>query len=113
MTKKFLTHERLAQAPLLPADRPPTRREVWDREFALYHDIKTHDEMAARARTAWAYAYTRWFNTKGWRKQPDWVEGDPVFEDCVPAGPLWWVDVLKNERDIYACLERANRRRAA
>jgi hypothetical protein len=112
--KRFLTFDRMEKAPNLPHDRPPTRREVWDREHALYNGLKTHDEMKLRAKSSWVYAYCRWFNLKGWRKQPDWVEGDPVIEDAVPnVEVLYWADVYENERILYACLERARERRAA
>lgn len=28
--------------------------------------------------------YVTWVNTRGWRKQPDWVEGDPVRSHGIP-----------------------------
>lgn len=110
--KKYVPDSRLMTAPRPPLDRPPTRQEVWDTNWHVYQGIKERDEIAAMSKAEWVATYVYWFNLKDWRKQPDWVEGDPVIPEAVPDGPLWWVEVFENTRTVYACLERAGRRAA-
>lgn len=75
-------------APRLPTHRPATKREVWDHYSFIYKDIKPHNELARFCRDAWLWNYVDWFNFKGWRKQPDWVDGDQVIHEAVPNKPF-------------------------
>jgi hypothetical protein len=75
-------------APMLPTNRPPTKREVWDRYSYIYGEIKGEDELRRFCRDAWAWHYVSWFNFKAWRKHPDWVDGDAVIYDALPREPF-------------------------
>jgi hypothetical protein len=109
------TEERtLAAASMLPEKRPCTRKEAWDYESFLWADLKTHEELVARARERWVWSYVSWFNFKRWRKQPDWTEGDAVIEAAVPTKPFF-PDQRGWAETVYDCLARAREpeRRAA
>lgn len=79
-----LVEKRHATAPQLPTDRPPTKAEVWAYWSHIYDGIKTHAELIADAKADWAYKYATWWLRRGWRKQPDWIEGAPVIDEAVP-----------------------------
>lgn len=83
----YVTEDRWETAPKPPLDRPPTRAETW----AYYSHIYADDleNAAIRARNTWAWLYVYCFNFRGWRKQPDWKEGDPVIEAGIPNGPFF------------------------
>jgi hypothetical protein len=122
-------------APNIPTHRPPTRKEVWARGHALYYDRKTHQrrpecddrcltqstpgELEAWCRSSWVGCYAYAVAVKGWAKQPDWVDGDPVLPEATTNG-----EEIGRARDsggwtklVYALLEKAsathNQRRAA
>lgn len=114
MTRKFVPDDRLERAPALPTNRPATRHEIWERNWFLYHDLKDRDEIAQMSKRAWVMNYVWHFNFRGWRKHPDWAEGQPVALEAVPTVTVFWLgDVYENERILYACLERVRERRAA
>lgn len=87
-----VTDQRIDQlsmdAPMLPTNRPPTKKEVWDRFNFIYQDIKEHGDLARFCRNWWCWAYVDWVNRKAWRKQPDWVDGDTVIYEAVPSKPF-------------------------
>lgn len=123
-TPRFATPERFEWAPKFPTDRPPTRREYWERYHAVFYDFKGHrkmpgctdkclhtpeGELEVYCRDGWAYHYVEAVVFRGWDKQPDWDGEAPV----IPAA------VLKTEmltpgnfgqwlRTVYALLETAN-----
>lgn len=89
MTKRlFVPDDRYESCPALPNDRPPTRREVWNRYHAYFHDTKTHDEIVTFCKSQWAWYYVRWVMTKGWKCQPDWKAGDKIVPEAVPPTPI-------------------------
>jgi hypothetical protein len=122
-----LPDDRVMAAPRLPANRPPTRREVWDRCHALYFDRKRHKarpdctercltderggELESFCRDGWVWYYVSAFNFNGWRKQPDWVEGDPVIEQAVPFRQFEVEQQSKWAETVYSCLARAQQER--
>ena len=59
------------------------------------------------AREAWVWSYIQ-FRLRGWEKQPDWAEGDPVILEAVPTrnvftpGEGHW---QRWEKEIYRCLD--------
>ncbi len=81
---KYVPDNRYAIAPALPEDRPPTRAECWKHYSIYFGGVKPHGEIVRFARNQWAWMYVTWVNNRGWRKQPDWVEGDPVRSKNVP-----------------------------
>lgn len=89
---KLRTDERIDQlsmdAPILPTHRPPTKRECWDRYSFIYADIKSEEELRVFCRDAWMWFYVSAVNFKSWRKQPDWVDGDPVIHEAVRHEPF-------------------------
>jgi hypothetical protein len=92
-------------APELPTHRPPTKREVWDRYSFIYGDIKPPDELTRFCRDAWVWLYVEAFNFRAWRKQPDWVDGDPVIDAAVPTKPFppdqgFWTREVKRLHEI-------------
>lgn len=89
MEKKFVPDHRFEGAPKLPWDRPPTRNEVWAHATHYFADIKTPDELKDFARNLWIGNYVFWVNVRGWRRQPDWSEGEAVFEGACPTGPIF------------------------
>ena len=104
----------LAANDKLPSNRPCTRKEAWDYESFIWAGHRDHEEIVVRARERWLWSYVSWFNFKGWRKQPDWAEGEPVIPGAVPTQPFY-PDQRTWAETIYACLERAKSetRRAA
>jgi len=101
--RQFVPDDRVEKAPGLPADRPPTRAEVWSHYHAIYFDLKGHapstictprcnsappGELEAFCRDEWVWAYVYFYNFKNWRKQPEWLPGDPVIASAVPDQPF-------------------------
>lgn len=107
----FVPDERMADVPALPTDRPMTRAEVWEYVQHIYEGVKTHDEQVTLAKDRWLGNYLWWVNVHGWRKQPDWTEGESVIGFACPTGPIDAVD--KPNDVIYALLDRAQKARAA
>jgi hypothetical protein len=122
--------DREDSAPSFPTDRPPTRREVWARYHYIFFDRKGHKvtpsckptclhtdegELEGYCRGAWAWDYVSRFLFRGWDKQPDWVEGDPVIPAAVPSRdphpftPGNWGACMKT---VYELLETASRKPA-
>lgn len=131
MTKRYVPDNRVEQAPPLPTDRPATRAEVWEHFHFQFFDIKNHKatpsctnacrteqqgELEAFCRDAWAWYYIHKVVFRGWDKQPDWKEGDPVIPEAVPKPDAFegiWGEMV---RVTYECLETARQmseRRAA
>jgi hypothetical protein len=101
-------------APPMPFDRPPTRAEVWAHVQHYYSGgDKTEAQLQAMARDRWAGNYVYWVNFNGWKKQPDWTEGDPVIEAGVPTKPFEAGHGRSYYNDVRALLERARERKAA
>lgn len=99
---------RIQAAPPLPLDRPPTRAEVWANYHYIYKGFKPDDEITRLAKGKWVWAYVCWFNSRSWRKQPDWKEGDPVIEAGVPDVPV--ISTGDNLTElVYQHLHRAER----
>ena len=82
--RRYVPDNRYAIAPALPEDRPPTREECWNHYSIYFAGVKPTEKIVTFARDQWAWMYVTWVNTRGWRKQPDWVEGDPVRSENVP-----------------------------
>lgn len=80
--------EQYLTAPKMPTDRPCTKQEMWDWVVHMYGGIFGTPKLKELAQGQWAWSFVRFVNQKGWRKQPDWVPGDPVIADAVPAGPI-------------------------
>jgi hypothetical protein len=99
---------RWESAPKFPVDRPPTKAEVWAFYSHIYKNVKTDAELKSQARTAWALKYIFWW-MQGWRKQPDWVEGDAVIEAAVPHR----ISLQNYERAVYDAWDVAQERKAA
>ena len=121
---KYVPDERVDNAPPIPTDRPPTRAEVWARYHHLYFDLKGHKptplctdkcqslpvgELEADCLADWVWGYVYFYNFEGWRKQPDWVEGDPVIEAAVPTEPFWSGEGAKWTKIVKECFDRARR----
>lgn len=124
--------DREDSAPKLPPGRPPTRREVWARYHFIFFDRKGHKattgckptclhddagELERYCRGAWAWHYISLFIFKGWDKQPDWVEGDPVIPAAVPSRSLTDLPFPSGdwgacERKVYELLDIATREAA-
>lgn len=81
----FVPDNRYETAPPLPTNRPPTRRECFAYYSHVFKDVKDDTAIAQHAREVWAWRYVEWVNGRGWRKQPDWVEGAPVIDVGLPA----------------------------
>ena len=81
---RYVPDDRWQSAPAMPFDRPATRAEVWAYVEHMYHDLKPEAERKAFASQSWAFDYVWWVNWRGWDKQPDWTEGDPVIAGAVP-----------------------------
>lgn len=128
--KNPVPDNRFAAAPPLPERRPPTRAEVWERFHSIYFDYKAHakkplctdrcnnrsaGELEGFCKEAWVWYYVSAFNFDGWRRQPDWTEGDTIIPGAVPDAQFQGGDVSGWNRVVYACLETANQlgRRAA
>lgn len=122
--KRYVPDERIQKAPELPTDRPATRREVWERNHAIYFDFKSHrrtpictercdhdrpGELEAFCREAWVWYYVDAYNHRDWRKQPDWTEGDPVIAEAVPDEMFYSGEKAKWTRTIQALLETSHR----
>lgn len=107
MTKTYLPDSAFHGAPQLSTDRPPTRREVWDHYSYVYGETWTHEKIVDWCRTNWIAHYVYWYNVRGWRKQPDWKESDPVIPEAVPT-TLFFPDQQNSWRKrVYDCLERS------
>ena len=98
--KRYVPDARLQAAPPWVTGRPPTRREVWERLHYIHHDLKGHKphelcnaacvrkpekELERFCALWWSSCYVQWFNFRGWRKPPDWVEGDPATPEAIPT----------------------------
>lgn len=88
LPRKFVPDNRWETAPPIPLDRPPTRAEVWAYVKHMYHDLKTPAELEAHAKATFVGNYVRWVNFNGWRKPPDWKEGQPAPPGRCPTGPI-------------------------
>ena len=84
----FVDDERYESAPRMPTDRPPTKFEVRDYWFHILDGVKAEDEITSFCRQSWAWAYVAAVNFKRWGKHPDWLPGDPVIHEAVPAKPF-------------------------
>lgn len=107
--REFLSESDFFGAPELPHDRPPTRREVWEYYSFIFRNHRSTEEIKDYCRNYWVEKYTYWFGIYNWRKQPDWVPGQPVIPEAVPT--TLFPDEPRS-RIIYECLERARRRAA-
>jgi hypothetical protein len=126
--------ERLPKVPALPTERPPTRREVWEHYHGIYFDFKGHSrsplctprclhnetrELESYCRDAWAWGYIQRFvsGMKGWDKQPDWVEGDPVIPAAVPDVSAFlsgdWASCLRTVKECFQTAQMMRERTAA
>jgi hypothetical protein len=79
-------------APLIPTHRPGTKREVWERYSFIYGDIKTPEELRVFCRDAWVWDYVYAVNFKGWRRHPDYMDGEAIIYEAVrrePFPPDW------------------------
>lgn len=85
---KFIPDDIVMSAPQLPTHRPATKGEVWEHYKHIYGQSKKMTELVDFARGAWAWDYVQWVNFAGWRKQPDWMEGDEIIPDACPTGPF-------------------------
>ena len=119
-----ISDDRVMNAPRLPEGRPPTRMEVWAREHALYYDRKRHKlrdgcssvckmsdefgELEARCREGWVWYYVAAFNFKGWRKQPEWIEGNAVVPEAVPTREFTVTERSTWAETVYRCLNTAS-----
>ena len=102
---RFVPDERYETAPRLPTDRPPTRREVWERLNHLYYDLKTPAQIATLAKGTWLFAYVWAVNLRGWDKPPDWQEGQAVVAAACPRAPI---PFDRMEKDVYGLLDAAS-----
>ena len=80
MPRKYVTDDKLTTAPDFPTDRPPTRAEVWAYVTHVYDGLWDRKKMEAHSKACWAGNYVRWVNLHGWRKLPDWTEGEDAEE---------------------------------
>lgn len=110
--KQFLEPEHYAEAPKYPKDRPPTRREVWERQYFIYKDLKPYEVIVSRARTEFVTIWVNWY-LRGWRKQPDWTDGDAVVPSAIPKGPFWAGEVGKWSKAVFAAIERSRSERSS
>lgn len=101
-TRQFVPDHRYEGAPPVPTDRPPTRAEVWAHVRHYYADIKTEQEMRDFAAATWIGNYTYWVNVNGWRRQPDWKEGDGIVEEACPTGPIFPDEMHSKVRQLHA-----------
>lgn len=121
---KHVPDERIETAPTLPKERPATKREVWERYHAIFFDRKGHrrtpictdrcnhrnpGELETFCREAWAWYYVSAFNFHEWRKQPEWVEGDPVIPEAVPDEPFAAGETHKWAATLASMMETAAR----
>lgn len=106
-----LVETRSTTAPLLPTHRPPTKSEVWARYSHIYEGVKSPDELKRFCLEAWAWFYVEAVNFRQWRKHPDWVDGDDVIEDAVPAGPF--VAGRRHEPEVESLWNIAKERKSA
>lgn len=88
MSADAILDARVMQAPPLPEHRPPTKKEVWTRMSFIYHDLKDDSNLKRFCREWWAGMYLGYVNFRGWDKHPDWVDGEPVIPEAVPAKPF-------------------------
>lgn len=102
--KRYLTEADYHGAPELPHHRPPTRREVWEHYSYVYRNLWEEERIRDFCKARWVDAYVSWYN-RGWRKQPDWKEGDPVIATAVPSRPFFPGDAT--QRIVYDYLNRA------
>lgn len=107
---RYVSDGRANTAPALPADRPPTKQEVWDYFSHVFSDTKRRDDLIGFCRDYWVWSYVDFVNRRGWDKQPDWIPGQPVKSFAVPsqtfkAGePHNWLVTVQH------CWEKANAR---
>lgn len=80
--------EQYKTQPKMPVGRPATKQEVWDWVVHMYGGIFSAEKLKEMAGRKWAWDYVWEVNFNGWRKQPDWLPGDPVVADATPVGPL-------------------------
>ena len=80
--------EQYVTQPKMPGDRPATKEEVWTWVAHLYGGTFDVAKLKQLAQDKWAWSYVYFVNFDGWRKQPDWLPGDPVVADAVPPGPI-------------------------
>lgn len=85
----------------MPPDRPPTKAEVWAYVTHYYTGIKTEQEMRDHAFGCWVGNYVYWVNFRGWRRHPDWKDGDGLIEAACPSGPIFPDQAHRMVRDLY------------
>jgi hypothetical protein len=115
---KTVSDERWITAPDLPADRPPTRREVWDRNWHIFQDYAPKATIAKASKEEWVWRYVNWYNRACWQvlgkeqwdKQPDWTPERPVVAAAVPTRPFVSGDPSGNTREVYRLLRIAEGR---
>lgn len=85
---EYVPDSRYEDAPKLPAGRPRTKTEVFAYWSHVLDGVKSPDEIKAHARGSWAWDYVWHVNFRRWDKHPDWVPGEPVIHEAVPAKPI-------------------------
>lgn len=134
---KYVPDDRFVKAPPLPTHRPITKREAWEHYHAVYFDFKGHrqtsacqpscnhrnpGELEAFCRDAWVWDYVSRFvgAGKGWDKQPDWKDGDPIVPEAVPdcthGVPFIsgnWSKIVEQVQQLHETALQMTERRAA
>jgi len=80
--------EQFKTQPRMPGDRPATKEEVWSWVVHMYGGTFEVPKLKQMAQDKWAWSYVYFVNFDGWKKQPDWLPGDPVIAEAVPPGPF-------------------------
>lgn len=80
--------EQYLTQPKMPRDRPATKQEIWEWTVHMYGGVFELPKLQKLAQDAWAWSYVRAVNKEGWKKQPDWLPGDPIVAEAVPPGPF-------------------------
>lgn len=70
--------------PWMPANRPPTKKEVWEWCQHHFHSFDV-GELAGLAQRIWAWAFTHHVNNDDWDRPPDWTPGDPICAWAIPT----------------------------
>lgn len=122
--------DREDSAPKFPADRPPTRREVWARYHHIFFDRKGHKptptckptclhsdegELETYCRNAWAWFFFDRVARKRWDKHPDWDGEEPVIAEACAThetfpDPFGYAKVVY---DLLAVVAKKRTREAA
>ena len=87
VTTRYVSESRWSKdAPKIPCDRPPTRRECWEYVEHYYKGVKTREDAILLAIRIFTGNYIHWVQTRGWDRQPDWTENDPIIPSACPIG---------------------------